>query len=166
MFNIHQTKDGTHARRIRMPETHPTQDKKLPHPAARAPRIFADTATFADIEPLYRAGIISGVTTNPTLMKKAGASSWAHAEKLARELLELVAPNPVNLELIELTEDAMIRQAEEIAAWGENVIINLNNTRVPTNPFVNKIIGNTVRGMVSSLKGVSEINKINISIRR
>ena len=125
MFNIHQTKAGTHARRVAMPETHPAPGKKLPHPAARAPRIFADTATIGDIEPLYHAGIISGVTTNPTLMKQAGASSWSHAKKIAQELLQLVQPNPVNLELIELTEDAMIEQAREIASWGENVIIKV-----------------------------------------
>jgi len=37
---------------------------------------------------------------------------------------------------------------------------------VPINPFVNKIIRNTVAGMVSSLKGVSEINSMRISITR
>jgi transaldolase len=125
MFNISQTKSGAHERRVRMAETHPTPGKKLPHPAARAPRIFADTATFPDIEPLYRAGIISGVTTNPTLMKKAGAKSWEHAKDIARQLIKLVAPNPVLLELIELTEKPMVKQAQEIAAWGDNVVIKV-----------------------------------------
>jgi transaldolase len=125
MFSIYQTKADTHARRVRMPETHPANGKKLAHPAARAPRIFADTATFPDIEPLYRAGIISGVTTNPTLMKKAGAKSWDHAKQIARELINLVKPNPVLLELIELTEAAMVRQAQELAGWGDNVVIKV-----------------------------------------
>jgi len=125
MFQIYQTKADTHSRRIRMPETHPAPGKKLPHPAARAPRVFADTATFAEIEPLYRAGIINGVTTNPTLMKKAGATSWAQAVEMSKELLRLVAPNPVLLELVELTEDAMVAQAEEYARWGENVVIKV-----------------------------------------
>ena len=96
-----------------MDETYPTPGKKLPHPAARAPRIFADTATITDIEPLYKAGIISGVTTNPTLMKKAGAKSWSDAVKISKDLLKLVHPNPVNLELTELTEKNMIAQARE-----------------------------------------------------
>ena len=52
----------------------PIRDQR--HPASHAPRIFADSADIRDIEPLYRAGIINGVTTNPTLVKKAGAQSW------------------------------------------------------------------------------------------
>lgn len=125
MFSIFQAKTEAHARRIRMPETHPTQGKKLPHPAARAPRIFADTATYADIEPLYRAGIINGVTTNPSLMKKAGAKSWQQAVEMSKELIKLVGPNPVLLELVELTEDAMVKQAKEFSAWGSNVVIKV-----------------------------------------
>ena len=125
MFAIQQTLSAAHARRVRMPETHPAPAKKLAHPAARAPRIFADTATFADIEPLYRAGIISGITTNPTLMKKAGAKSWDQAQDIARNLIKLAAPGPVLLELVELTEAAMIKQAQEFAAWGQNVVIKV-----------------------------------------
>ncbi len=125
MFNIYQTKAGTHSRRIRMAETHPSGGKKLSHPAARAPRIFADTATISEIKPLYQAGVISGVTTNPTLMKKAGAKSWEQAKEMAKELIKLVAPNPVNLELIELTEEGMIKQAQELASWGDNVVIKV-----------------------------------------
>lgn len=125
MFTIHQTKSDTHSRRIRMPETRATPGKKLAHPSNRGPLIFADTATFADIEPLYKAGIISGITTNPTLMKKAGAQSWEQAKKIARQLIELASKGNVLLELIELTEEGMIKQAEELASWGDNVVIKV-----------------------------------------
>lgn len=54
----------------------------------------------------------------------------------------------------------------DVVIQGDEVIIDLNNARVPVNPFVAKIIRSTVTGMVSSLKGVSEINKISLSIRR
>ena len=125
MFKIYQTKSDTHARRIRMPETYPTPGKKLAHPAARAPRIFADTATFADIEPLYRAGIVNGITTNPSLMKKAGAKSWNQVLDMSRKLIDLASPNPVLLELVELTEDKMVAQAHEFAGWADNVVIKV-----------------------------------------
>ena len=125
MFTIHQTKSNTWSRRAAMPATKDDAGKKLRHPAPRGPRIFADTATIDEIEPLYRAGIISGVTTNPTLLKRAGATSWEHAQQMCRDLIKLVAPNPVNLELIELTYEPMVKQAEEIAAWGDNVVIKV-----------------------------------------
>jgi transaldolase len=97
----------------------------LPHPAPKAARIFADSATRADIEPLYRAGIINGITTNPSLLKKAGAKSWDHAKQIMRDLCALLNPNPVSLELTELREEAMVKQATELAELGENSIIKV-----------------------------------------
>jgi len=97
----------------------------IPHPAARAPRIFADSATKTDVEPLLRAGIINGLTTNPTLLKKAGARSWDHAKELMRELCTLFRPYPVSLELTALDEEGMVAQAAELAALGDNAIIKV-----------------------------------------
>ena len=125
MFNIYQTKAGAHARRIRMPKTNPSGNKKLAHPAPFAPRIFADSAQYDDIEPLRRAGIITGITTNPTLMKKAGAQSWDQAEQISRKLLQLMDPHPVSLELTELTEKKMIDQARQLSNWGDNVVVKV-----------------------------------------
>jgi transaldolase len=63
-------------RRRARPPIHPTPDgKQLAHPAPRALRIFVDTADYEAIKHLYAAGIITGVTTNPTHLKKAGARS-------------------------------------------------------------------------------------------
>ncbi len=49
---------------------------------------------------------------------------------------------------------------------GEKVVINLNNALVPANPFVSDLIRNTIVGMVSSLKGVDKVDKVNITITR
>lgn len=126
MFNINQTKSNTHSRRVRQPETRPAvKGKKLEHPSARGPLVFADTAVIDDIRPLYKAGIISGVTTNPSLIKMAGATNWSEAVDIAKELIKLVTPGPVLLELTELTEDAMVKQAVEFSTWGDNVVIKV-----------------------------------------
>ena len=97
----------------------------LKHPAAKAPRIFCDSATWPDIEPLLKAGIINGITTNPTLLKKAGAKSWNHAKEIMKELCSRLKPFPVSLELTELDEEKMIRQADELAALGDNSVIKV-----------------------------------------
>ncbi len=113
-------------RRAIMDSTNPTPtDKKLKHPAEKAPRVFADTGTINEIRPLLDAGIIDGVTTNPTLLKKAGASSWDMAKNMMKDIVKLLDPYPVSLELIELTEDKMISQAEELASYGHNVVIKV-----------------------------------------
>ena len=103
-------------------------DKKgsrLKHPASRSPRIFCDSAVKSDIEPLLRASLIHGVTTNPTLLKKAGASSWNQAKKIMKEICALLNPYPVSLELTELTEEKMVKQAAELAALGRNSVIKV-----------------------------------------
>jgi transaldolase len=109
-----------------LPVINPDQPgTNLPHPAPRAPRVFADSATRAEIEPLFRAGIINGITTNPSLLKKAGATSWEHAKKIMRELCQLLRPHPVSLELTEIREEEMVRQASELSELGENSIIKV-----------------------------------------
>ena len=109
-----------------MPVTNPDlAGNPLKHPAAKAARIFCDSATRSDIEPLLRAGLINGITTNPTLLKKAGAKSWNNAKEIMKDLCALLNPYPVSLELTELTEDKMVEQAAELAALGSNSIIKV-----------------------------------------
>ncbi len=118
-------------RRREMEEVNPTaKGKKLAHPAPRAPRIFADTADFQNIKALFEAGIINGVTTNPTLMKRAGAKNWAEAKKMMKEICALMNPYPVSLELTELTFDKMVKQADELRKLGANSVI-----KVPTGGY-------------------------------
>jgi transaldolase len=97
----------------------------IAHPAPRAPRFFADSATRADVEPLLRAGIVNGLTTNPTLLKKAGAKSWSHAKEIMRDLCALFRPHPVSLELTALDAEGMLAQATELAALGDNALIKV-----------------------------------------
>ncbi len=114
------------ARKNLMPIINPDKaGSALKHPAAKAPRIFADTAMRSEIEPLFRAGIINGVTTNPSLLKKAGAKSWNHAKEIMKELCTLLHPYPVSLELTELDEEKMVIQAAELSALGENSVIKV-----------------------------------------
>ena len=118
-------------RRREMEQVNPTpQGKALAHPAPLAPRIFSDTADIKQIETLFKAGIINGVTTNPSLLKKAGATSWQQAKEMMQEICKMLHPYPVSLELTELTFDKMIKQAEELRALGENAVI-----KVPTGGY-------------------------------
>lgn len=125
MFSIQQTKVDVRNRRISLPESNPANGKKLAHPGPHAPKIFADTAAIKDVEFLQKCGIICGVTTNPTLLKRAGATSKAMAQQMAKALLKLVAPHPALIELAELTEDAMVSEAQKIADWADNVVIKV-----------------------------------------
>lgn len=126
MFKPETVLSSIHQRRVRLPETFPTpKGKKLPNQAPHAPMIFADTAKLDEIKPLYAAGIIQGVTTNPTLLKKAGAKSWDQAKEIMKSICETMKPYPVSLELTKLRPEEMIKQAEELHALGENSVIKV-----------------------------------------
>jgi transaldolase len=126
MFTPSISSAANFARKNLMPVVNPDKPgNALKHPAAKAPRIFADSATKKDIEPLFRAGIINGLTTNPTLLKKAGAKSWDEAKGIMRDLCSLLNPHPVSLELTVRQEEEMVKQAAELAALGENSIIKV-----------------------------------------
>lgn len=113
-------------RRDKMCETIPDPaGKRIDHPASKSPRIFADTGSIEEIRPLFEAGIINGVTTNPTLLKRAGADSWEKAKGMMKEIVEYLDPYPVSLELTKLTAEKMISQAEELASYGPNVVIKV-----------------------------------------
>lgn len=114
------------ARREKMPVINVTKkENTIEHPAAKGPRIFCDSAVKADIEPLLKAGLIHGITTNPTLLKKAGAKSWQEAKDIMKDLCALLDPFPVSLELTELTEEKMVEQASELGALGKNAVIKV-----------------------------------------
>lgn len=68
--------------------------------------------------------------------------------------------------ILEALESTGQIKSLDVSIEGDKVTINLNNALVPINPFVTKIIRNTITGMVSSLKGVSEIQRMNIRISR
>jgi len=74
---------------------------------------------------LFKAGIINGVTTNPTLMKKAGAKNWDDVQEISKRICKLLYPNPVSLELTELSFDKMVEQADMLASWAENVVVKV-----------------------------------------
>lgn len=85
-------------------------------------RIFADGADVNSIKALAAIPLITGFTTNPTLMRKAGVSDY---ESFALEVLRLVAPRPISFEVFADRFDEMERQARRMARWGENVVVKI-----------------------------------------
>ena len=68
---------------------------------------------------------MNGITTNPTLLKKAGAKSWGNAKEIMKDLCSKLRPYPVSLELTELEEEKMVKQASELAELGDNSVIKV-----------------------------------------
>jgi transaldolase len=91
-------------------------------------KIFADGASIEDFTRLYGEGAVTGFTTNPTLMRKAGVTDY---EVFAKELLSKIADLPISFEVFSDELEEMGRQARKIASWGDNIFIKIpiTNTR-------------------------------------
>ncbi|MFL5955198.1 MAG: transaldolase [Gaiellaceae bacterium] len=85
-------------------------------------KLFADGANTEEIASLARNPLISGFTTNPTLMRKAGVANY---EAFAREVVTLVGDRPISFEVFADDFDEMERQASKIGQWGENVYVKI-----------------------------------------
>lgn len=85
-------------------------------------RIFADGADLDGILRLAEDSRITGFTTNPTLMWKAGLTEY---EEFARRLLERIRRHPISFEVFADDADEIRRQANKIAGWGPNVYVKV-----------------------------------------
>lgn len=101
--------------------------------------VFADCANLAQIEEYADDSRISGFTTNPSLMKKAGITDY---REFARSVLRLVRGKHVSFEVLADDWPTMERQANEIQSWGGNVYVKIpiTNTRGESSrPIIQKL---------------------------
>jgi transaldolase len=85
-------------------------------------KIFADGADLEGMFSLYRDPLIKGLTTNPTLMRKAGIDNY---EAFAKDVLQVVKTKPVSFEVFSDEFPEMRRQALKIRDWQENVFVKI-----------------------------------------
>jgi len=84
-------------------------------------RLFLDTANIDHIRHGVELGIISGVTTNPSLISREGNVDY---RQLVKEICSIV-PGPVSSEVLSQDASGMIAEAREIAKWAENIVVKI-----------------------------------------
>ena len=87
-------------------------------------QIYLDTANIDEIKQGAKLGIVSGVTTNPSLVSKEGAADY---EAVVKEICSII-PGPVSVEVLVEGVEAMIKQARVIATWAPNVVVKIPAT--------------------------------------
>lgn len=88
-------------------------------------RIFLDTANLEHIRHGVSLGVVTGVTTNPSLVSREGKVDY---RKLVEEICAIV-PGPVSTEVLGQDVKTMVAEAREIAKWADNVVV-----KVPASP--------------------------------
>lgn len=123
-------------------------------------RIFADGADRAGILDLYRKPYIKGLTTNPTLMRKAGITDY---EAFARDILQTVTTKPISLEVFSDEFPEMRRQALKITGWGQNVYVKIpiTNSRGESSlPLIAGLVQEGVKLNVTAILTLEQVRGV------
>ena len=127
-------------------------------------KIFLDTAEIEEIKLAYSYGIIDGITTNPSLIRKAVEKRVATGQKIdlknyIKEILRTARGTPVSLEVTETSAEGMIRQGRKLYKMfnpiAKNVVI-----KIPVNPTFN---GNENEHF-DGLKAIKKLSKERIPV--
>jgi transaldolase len=109
-------------------------------------KIFCDIAELKEIRKFNKKKIVKGFTTNPSLMRKAGARNY---ETYSKQILKICPNKPVSLEVFADDYVNMKDQALKINSWGKNVYV-----KIPVNNSKGYFMGRIIK----------ELNKENIKL--
>ena len=85
-------------------------------------KIFCDIAELSQIKKFNKKKIVKGFTTNPSLMRKAGAKDY---KSYSKKILKICNNKPVSLEVFADEYKEMKKQALQINTWGQNVYVKV-----------------------------------------
>jgi transaldolase len=123
-------------------------------------KLFADGADLNGMFAMASKPYISGLTTNPTLMRKAGISDY---EKFAKSALEKISDKPISFEVFSDELHEMVAQGMKIASWGENVFVKIpvTNTRgISTIPVVERLSDSGVKVNVTAVMTEKQVSEL------
>jgi transaldolase len=123
-------------------------------------RIYADGADRAGIFRLHALPFIHGLTTNPTLMRKAGVADY---EAFARDILRVVTDKPVSFEVLADDFPEMRRQALKVSGWGANVYtkIPITNSRGESSvPLIGDLTRAGVKVNVTAILTLAQVRAV------
>ena len=104
-------------------------------------KIFCDIADLGLIKKFNKKKIVKGFTTNPSLMRKAGAKDY---KLYSKKILRICKKKPISFEVFGDNDDSMIDQGLKIDSWGKNVFV-----KVPVVNSKNKFTGKVIKELNS-----------------
>ena len=123
-------------------------------------KIFADGANKEGMLEMNAKPFIKGLTTNPTLMNKAGIRDY---KSFALEILSEIKDKSISFEVFSDDFTDMERQAGEIASWGDNVYVKIpitNTKRETCYALVEKLASQKIKVNVTALMTVAQVRDV------
>ena len=100
-------------------------------------KIFCDIADVSLIKKFNKKKVVKGFTTNPSLMRKAGAKDY---KTYSKKILKFCKNKPISFEVFADDQKSMIEQGKKINTWGKNIYV-----KVPVVNSKNKFTGNVIK---------------------
>jgi len=126
----------------------------------RRVKIYSDGADNKRILDLNANPLIKGITTNPTLMRKAGVRDY---ETFAKDVLESIRDKPISFEVFSDEFPEMRRQALQISRWGDNVYVKLpitNTRQESTLPLVHDLSREGVKLNITAILALEQVGGV------
>jgi transaldolase len=137
-----------------------TRDDSTPTVSQLKVKIFADGADKVGMLEMAAKPWIAGLTTNPTLMRKAGIADY---RAFARDILQAIPDKPISFEVFSDDFAEMERQANEIASWGDNVYVKIpvTNTKAESScPLIARLAKAGVKQNVTALMTLQQVREV------
>ena len=129
-------------------------------------KIFCDSADYATIKKHNNNSLVSGFTTNPSLMKLSGAKNY---KNYSLKLLKVCKKKAISLEVFGDTFDQMLRQAMIINSWGKNVYVKIpivNSKGLYSGKVINALSKKGIKLNIAAVYTVKQVKKILKSINK
>ena len=123
-------------------------------------KLFMDGADAGAMREAYQSRSVSGFTTNPTLMRKAGVTDY---ERFARDVIEAIPDLPVSFEVFSDDFPTMEREARKIASWGGDTYIKIpitNTKRESAIPLIQTLSGEGFSLNVTAMMTLAQVEAV------
>ena len=123
-------------------------------------KIFCDIAEINQIKKFNKKKIVKGFTTNPSLMRKAGAKDY---KRYSKNILKICKNKPVSLEVFADNPNEMEDQAYKINSWGKNVYVKIpiiNSKGEFMGKLIKKLNQNNIKLNITAVYNYSQTKKI------
>ena len=129
-------------------------------------KIYCDIADIETIKNYSKKKIVTGFTTNPSLMRKAGAKNY---EMYSKEILKVCKNKPISFEVFADNYDNILKQAFKIKTWGKNVYVKIpveNSKGLFLGKIIKELSANKIKMNITAVYTHKQTKKILSKIRK
>ena len=123
-------------------------------------KIFCDSADYETIKFFDKKSIVDGFTTNPSLMRIAGANDY---KKYSLEILKICKKKPISFEVFADDQKEMLKQAYKINTWAKNVYVKIpvvNSKGQFTGPVIKELSSKGIKLNITAIYSFEQVNKV------